>query len=280
MKLKNAAKYFDRDSVYDAYTGAYLFKAQFSTFEGSSPDGSFNRRRTVSVAPEVVPAPRRAVTVQGITWIMGELLADGFNDKPIRASSSAKEATGLYTLLTPAQAALRDLTGITKAYAHAEPLKETVNTLTNSAYSPQFEVAFGITESPRAGLFLRTATHHLHIRSVHRASEGYWIAIADEIGNASVNCEVAVQFGGAFDPVTETYGAGVATTGILLDMYKLYAYATQADELNKPGDQTLVVAKSAITPQAGAPLTIGTAPYKVIRFTDYADAWNIQVRRG
>lgn len=282
MKLKNAAKYFDTDSVYDAYSGDYLFKAQFSTFEGASPDGSFHRRRTVSVAPEVVAAPRRVVTVQGTTWIMGELIAEGFRDKPIRKSSSAKEVTGLYDLLTPGQAALREPTGIKQLYGHANYLKDTVNSLTDSAYDPQYEVTFAFPEVIQAGNFLRSLEHFLHIRTVQFANEGYWIATADEIAAAPTqnSCEVAVVLSGTFNPVTESYGVGTSTTGILLDMYKLYNFNTQADPRNQAGDMSLLVAKTAITPLAGQTLEVAGEEWRNIKFTSYHDAWNIQIRRS
>lgn len=282
MKLKNAAKYFDTDSVYDAYSGDYLFKAQFSTFEGASPDGSFHRRRTVSVAPEVVAAPRRVVTVQGTTWIMGELIAEGFRDKPIRKSSSAKEVTGLYDLLTPGQAALREPTGIKKLYGHANYLKDTVNSLTDSAYDPQYEVTFAFPEVIQAGNFLRSLEHFLHIRTVQFANEGYWIATADEIAAAPTqnSCEVAVVLAGTFNPITESYGVGTSTTGILLDMYKLYNFNTQADPRNQAGDMSLLVAKTAITPLAGQTLEVAGEEWRNIKFTSYHDAWNIQIRRS
>ena len=282
MKLKNAAKYFDTDSVYDAYSGDYLFKAQFSTFEGASPDGSFHRRRTVSVAPEVVAAPRRVVTVQGTTWIMGELIAEGFRDKPIRKSSSAKEVTGLYDLLTPGQAALREPAGIKQLYGHANYLKDTVNSLTDSAYDPQYEVTFAFPEVIQAGNFLRSLEHFLHIRTVQFANEGYWIATADEIAAAPTqnSCEVAVVLAGTFNPITESYGVGTSTTGILLDMYKLYNFNTQADPRNQAGDMSLLVAKTAITPLAGQTLEVAGEEWRNIRFTSYHDAWNIQIRRS
>lgn len=282
MKLKNAAKYFDTDSVYDAYSGDYLFKAQFSTFEGANPDGSFHRRRTVSVAPEVVAAPRRVVTVQGTTWIMGELIAEGFKDKLIRKSSSAKEVTSLYDLLTPGQAALREPTGIKQLYGHANYLKDTVNSLTDSAYDPQYEVTFAFPEVIQAGNFLRSLEHFLHIRTVQFANEGYWIATADEIAAAPTqnSCEVAVVLAGTFNPITESYGVGTSTTGILLDMYKLYNFNTQADPRNQAGDMSLLVAKTAITPLAGQTLEVAGEEWRNIKFTSYHDAWNIQIRRS
>lgn len=282
MKLKNAAKYFDRDFVYDAYTGVLLFRGQFSSFEGSNPDGSFNRRRTVSVAPEVEPAPRRAVSVLADVWIMGEFVTDGFNGRSIRKNASAKEATDLFTILTPGQAALRDAIGNAYAYGHRDYLKATVNTSTESAYNPQYEVFFSITETIPEGSFLRSDKSYLHVRSVQFANEGYWVALADQITNTNNpgSAEVEVETTGAYDPITETSSPGIVTTGLLIDMYQLYDYHTEADPRNEPGDMSLIVAQSAMTPIAGQELLIDGVKWRNISYTPYGDAWNIHIRRA
>lgn len=282
MKLRNAAKYFDRDFVYDGYTGIFLFKGQFSSFEGSNPDGSFNRRRTVSVAPAVDAAPRRVVSVLGNLWIMGEFVTDGFNGRAIRKNASAKEATDLFTILTPGQAALRDQVGNAHAYGHRDYLKVTVNTGTESAYTPQYEVYFSITETIPEGTFLRSDKSYLHVRSVQFANEGYWVGIADQIANTAQpgSVEVTVTTTGQFDPRTETYAPGIQTTGLMIDMYQLYDYQTEADPRNEPGDMTLVVAKSAVDASAGQELQIDGVVWRNVGYTENQDAWNIHVRRA
>lgn len=279
MKLKNAARYFDTDTVTDGYTGAVLFKAQFSSYEGAAPDGSFQRRRVVSVAPGILPAARRVVAVQGMRWIMGELVTDAFKDQPIRQTSAAKEATDLFNLLTPAQAALKSAG--TSIYGHKQHLKDTVNSITDSNYDPQYEVFFGITENLKAGYFLKSAKQYLHIRSLLYANEGYWVAVSDELAtDPATDAEVTATFSGAYNPVTETHAAGVTTTGIMLDMYKLYNFNTEADPRNQAGDMSLIVAKSAVTPRADQLITIAGVTWKNIKFTSYFDAWNIQLRRA
>ena len=279
MKLKSAARYFDNDTVTDGYTGALLFKAQFSSYESAAPDGSFQRRRVVSLAPGIAPASRRVVVVQGMRWIMGELVTDAFRDKPIRQTSAAKEATDLFTLLTPAQAALKSAG--TAIYGHKQYLKDTVNSVTDSNYDPQYEVFFGITENLKAGYFLKSTQQYLHIRSLQYANEGYWVAVSDELAtNPATDAEVTATFAGVYDPVTETHAAGVTTTGVMLDMYKLYNFNTEADPRNQAGDMSLIVAKSAVTPKADQLITIAGVNWRNIKFTPYFDAWNIQLRRA
>lgn len=279
MKLKKAAVYFDTDTVLDGYTAAPLFKAQFSSYEGAAPDGSFQRRRVVSLAPGVTPAPRRVVVVQALRWIMGELVTDAFRDKPIRQTCAAKEATDLFSLLTPAQAALK-APGYS-LYGYRQYLKDTVNSLTDSAYDPQYEVFFGFTETIKAGYFLKSDKQYLHIRSVQFANEGYWVGVSDELAREpATDAEVTAAFAGSYDPVTETHASGVTTTGIMLDLYKLYDFNTQADPRNQAGDKSLIVAKTAVTPTDNQEITINGVKWRNIKFTTYHDAWNIQIRRA
>lgn len=281
MKLAQAALYFDRDSVYDAYTGALLFKGQFASYDGSLPDGSFSRRRTVSVGPDVVHPARSVVTVHGEKWIVGEFIRDGFFDKPIRKTASAKAVTNLFTFLTPGQAAL-GATGTTTAYGQERYLKDTVNTPTTSDYSPMYEITFGPNETVPDEYFLRSPKDLYHIRTTYTALEGFTVATADLIGSTDYgeNKFVTAVFGGGMDPITELPAAGTTTTGILLYAYKLYYHATEADPKNAQGDKTLIVAKSAVTPANGGPVTIDSEPYRIFGITSYHDSWNLRVRRA
>lgn len=280
MKLKSAARLADWDIALDGYSELPLFKAQFSSYDGAQPDGSYSRRRTVSLAPEIEPADRRVVIVENTRWIMGELVTDTFKGKPIRTTASAKQATDLYLLLTPAQAALQDVSG-RSAYGFMSHLKDTVNSLTDSSYDPQYEVTFAITEEILAGHFLRSPRSLLHVRSVHLEAEGYWVATADELDRAPdvAAAEVTATFSGKLDPITEEYLPGTTTTGILMELYKLYTFNTQADPRNQAGDMSLLVAKSSITPSPGQEVIIAGQAWRNIKFTEYRDAWNIQIRR-
>ena len=281
MKLAKAAVFFDRDSVYDAYTGLLLFKGQFASYDGSQPDGSFSRRRTVSVGPDVLHPPRSVVTVHGERWIVGTFIRDGFFDKPIRKTASAKAVTDLFTFVSPGNAAL-GLPGSVSAYGQERYLKDTVNTPTTSDYSPQYEISFGPTEVVPDEYFLRSPTDLYHVRTVYAALEGFQVATADLIGatNYGENKFVTVETAGVIDPITELPAAGVTTTGILMYAYKLYYHATEADPRNNQGDKTLIVAKSALTPVNGSTLTIDSEPYRIFGITDYHDSWNLRVRRA
>ena len=280
MKLINAARLADWDSTYCGYTGNYLFKAQFSAYEGADPSGSWQRRRTVSVAPGIVAPHRRVVVVQGVRWIMSTLVSDTYKDRQIRQTASAKEATDLYQILTPGQAALQQPVPLT-AYGHLEHLKDTVNSLTDSAYDTQYSASFALTETILSGHFLRSPRNFLHIRSVNLAAEGLWEATADDLTttNEGLGTDVLATFAGSFDPVTETSAPGATVPVIVVDLYKLYNFNTQADQRNQAGDMSLLVAKSSTTPVAGQDIQINGRKWHNVRFTEYRDAWNVHIRK-
>ena len=281
MKLSNAAKFFDRDSVYDAYTGLLLYKAQYASFEGAAPDGSFSRRRTVSIAPEVTPAPRGVVRVQNELWINGNFIGDSFFDKTIRRTASAKAVTDMFQFLTPGQAALAS-TPTKTAYGQARYLKDTVNTQTNANYGGQYELAFSPSEEVSDEMFLKDSSKLYHVRVVTKELEGFYMATADEVEDYARGEDplATVMFAGAFDPINETTVPGITTTGVLMYAYKVYNYETQADPTNVPGDRFLFVAKSAVTAVTGTTVTINGDPYRVHGVQGYFDSWKLKVRRA
>lgn len=288
MKLASAAKYFDNDVVYDGYTNAQLFRAQFSSYEGSRPDGSFQRRRVISMAPNLVVPTRRVIKVYSDRWVMGIPVEDGWKGRTIRKTAACKLATDAFYLLTPGQAALRTA-GTTLIYGYAEYLKDTVNTPTDSEYDPQYLVALG--EQVGDGMFLKSADRYLRVRSAYAEASGFEHFICDEIsysyGGAYTdgelfgrNCEVDVVFSGTYNPITDTDAVGTTTTGILMDMYKMYRYNTAADFKAAPGAMTLIVAKSAVTPLVGRTATISGIKWQVMGITAWQDAWNLHLQRA
>ena len=282
MRLLNAAKSFNQDTVLDAYSGAVLFKAQFASYDAAAMGGSFQRRRTVSTVPSSIPAERRVVAVQSIRWVMGEFQLDSYMDRPIRQSCSAKIVTGLFTLLSPAQAALRDPTGVRTIYGSAEYVRDTTNTLTSSEHDPFYNVIFGSVENVPDGYFLRSDDQYFHIRSVQIMPEGFINLACDQIAldsSAVKNCEVEVTLAGAFDPITETQGAGTSATGILMDMYRLFKYQTESVDKNTSGDMSLILS-NVETLTAGQTITINGEDWRVIDFSPYLDAWNVHIRRA
>lgn len=283
MDLFKAALFFDRDKVYDGYTGVFLFKAQFSSYDGSQLDGSFIRRRTVSFGPKIVVPDRRVVSVLGERWVVGTPITDGWDGKAIRLTASSKSVTDLFEVLTPGQL-IDNLPYSSQAYAHTRPLKETVNTTTDSEYDAQYEVSFGVNEPIPKGMFLKSPRLLLHVRSVSLPAEGFVDAIADDLSTefdsegTSMGLQ-PVQLQGGYNPIDDTMLPGATVMGLVMDMYKLYEYQEQANPVNTRGDKTLLLSRT-VQIKTGDKVTINQTQYTVVTKQPYMDAWNLQIRKG
>lgn len=284
MKFANVAKFFDRDPIHDGYSDVFLFNAQFASYDSSNPDGTFQRRRTLSLAPSVVVPPHRVVSCYSQRWVVGDLAPDGFYSKPVRYTASSKLATDLFEVLTPGQACSR-ATSSSNLYSHVDHLKDTVNSNADSEYDPQYEASFARGSAVLKGYFLKSSGRYLYVRSCRLDASGFVVATADEIrsslgGAWDTNCEVTATFAGPINPITELPGAGTTTSGILLDMYKLYSYATDADELNRRGDRTLLIASMNPKPAAGQRVTINGTRWQILTCQPFMDAWCIHLKRA
>jgi hypothetical protein len=275
MRLVDASRYFDDVVVRDAYTNVFLFKAQVAAYIDSQVDGTISRRRTISLDPSITLPTRRALKYGNEVWIVGDGIKDYLQGTALRTSVAAKRCDEKFMIRTPGDACLT-LNGV-EAYGQKDYLKSTVNSPTDSEYDSQYEVSFSSSETVNKGYILRSYGKYYNVRGTHELLEGFKVAEVDEIEAA----EVAVTFTelGTYDPITDSYGGvPVVTTGLLMDMYKLYAYKTESDPTNKPGDKTLLVAASAVTPKVGASVS-ASGSWRVAQVIPHLDAYLCHLQR-
>lgn len=277
MRLANAANYFEDTLLRDPYTNAGLFRGSVQI--DSSTGGSSLARRHALCLPHGVTVPtRRAVKFHNEVWVIGDPVRDMMFGIPIKVNYMAVKGTDLMTIKTPGQAALGTTVGPVSAWAQNSYLKSTVNNLTDSQYDSQYECFFAHTEAVNKGSFLIGPDgRSYYVRNTHVTVENFRVAEIDQLDQAT---PLALVFEtGAYDPIADTFSAAnVNTTGMLVDMYKLYKYDTQSDPINKPGDYTLVVAQSAITPQAGKSVIFSSRTWRIHAVDANGDGWNCHVR--
>lgn len=278
MKLKNLAAHYDRDKVYDAYTGAYLFKAQFSSFDGSQLDGSFIRRRTVSMRPEYVLPPRRVITLYGEQWVLSEPIKDGFNSAPVRQTMSARKCHGLYQIKTAHELAL-GITAPRSAYAYRSFVRATQDA-TETYMEPYTEFSFALTEASMDKCFIVQNSRVWSPRFETDNSEGFKYIEADEVVSEGDVSESYVQVQGKkeYDPVEMTEISSLTFTALLIDRYVLFKKLDQAQESNYAGDKTLIVSKSS-DPNPQGYYDIGTGRWSILALHDLGDGWAVHVRK-
>ena len=281
MRFKNVAKFFDRDSCYDGYTGTFLFKAQLASYDGSQPDGTTQRRRTASLAPELVASvpSHRVVLAHGDRWILGNFIQDGFYNQAVRSTAAAKYATGLYAVLTPAQAA-NNAAAPRSIYGSADSKREAKNP-DGSDFRTVNVVNVAGTEADLLTKFLRIDSTYYHVKSDTYDISGHLELVVDLVEwDYAASPTVTVAYTGAWNPVTETFAAGATFPALALPRTMLYREDVQDASKNLPGDTTLLVDKLAYpNPAAGVKLTISGASWTVEGYVTYGDAWALHVRR-
>ena len=300
MKLANAAKYFDRVSMADAYTGTAMpYKVQFSTFEETDPDGSVARRRTMSMAPGLTLPTRRVVSLLGEIWLLGEPSADAVFDKVIRQTVPMRRVTNLAQALTPGQMVAAS-TGLA-IYGRLEQMKNTVDTATSSDYLPFFTLVLAGAEFKNLnsgwaqvpGFFRIEDGTLFRCRTSYPAEDGMTVVEADLIDRYGLTQAQVTT--GAYDPVTDTF-AGTTSTfqTLVMPTHQLYRRKAEAEKF-KPEDLTVLVRFADYpAPKVGTPLQIRIpefnsaapapnapfSPVQIVGITLEADCWNLHVRRA
>ena len=300
MKLANAAKYFDRVSMADAYTGTAMpYKVQFSTFEETDPDGSVSRRRSMSLAPGLTLPARRVASLLGEIWLLGEPSADAVFDKVIRQTVPMRRVTNLAQALTPGQMVAAS-TGLA-IYGRLEQVKNTVDMATSSDYFPFFTLTLAGAEFKNLnsdwaqvpGFFRIEDGTLFRCRTSYPAEDGMTVVEADLIDRYGLTQAQVTT--GAYDPVTDTF-AGTASTfqTLVMPTHQLYRRKAEAEKF-KPEDLTVLVRFADYpAPKVGTPLQIripefnsaapapsaSFSPVQIVGITLEADCWNLHVRRA
>lgn len=277
-EMLDVASHFDTDPVVNAYTSVFAFFGQSTTFNEASPDGSVNKRRTLSVNPSITIPSRRAISIYGDVWIVGDSNVDGFSATPIRRTYWLKKATQSAVIQTPGQL-LAGVVG-TLTYVNTEYLKDTVNSTSNAEYDTFWEVFISADETVAKGMYIKWGNYLSRVRNTHLDIAGFNNAQCDELDAGSL-VTATTNVGGTYDPISETTTGGGATNypAILLDAYKIYRYDTQADKKVDAGDMFLVV-QSSTPSEVGRVFTIDGEKWRVLNKYTELDALSLHIRRA
>lgn len=296
----DVANHFNAVAVYDGYTGSFLFNGQFSNFMEAGPEGSISRRRTMSTAPSTTLPTRSVILVAGERWVIGNENLDTMCSAVIRQNHWLKKVTEQVALLSPGEAAL-GAAGMS-VYVSKDYLKDTVEAITDATYDSFWNIYLSSAEIVAKGYFMRSGSRLFRVRGIHEDTSGHQNAACDELNTgAYVTVNLAVTH--AYDPVADAYvpvagptsgitnwgdyfldpvtgGVVLSATGILLERSKVYTKKTEADSANMPGDKSLLLAMSAVTPIVGKIIQIDHVDWRVLNFTAELDAWVLHIRRA
>lgn len=275
MKLANVVRHFSKEKVFDAYTGAYLFSGHMLA-PAAHVSGDTFRRHTMSTVDGITPPARGAVSVLGDYWLIGNSNPDGFKGSVVRRNHSLKKSSGLLNLLTPAQACL-SATGL-PMHVYKEYYRDTTNAQSDAEFSTMWSLHCSINEATAEGSFFRDGASLLRVRNIYPIQEGFNIAETDVLDPDALQ-PVTFTSTGKVDLVTDLPTAmSVMTTVIQTDSSKFYVFATEAQDPRKPGDRTVFVAKSALTPAQGMTFRMLGQVWRVLALTSERDAWALHAR--
>lgn len=277
MRMTAAARHFHQTQAYDGYTLAPVFKCHLSNFDDSSSDGSTARRRALHLAPDAVVPTRRAVQINGETWLVGGSNADSYHDELMRRSYGMKKATDLAAILSPA-AACEGAVG-TSSYIHKHYFREVTNPQNDSDIDTMWNVFLAPGETVGEGSFFRLADRLLRVRNVYLPVEGLRVAQSDQL-DADARVQVTFISDTYIPEEDTTLSKAVQVWAIRMEYSKLYKNEILPESRSEAGDMSLLVAKSALTPKVGDKLRMSDRLWRVTKLDTELDAWLMKVERA
>ncbi len=282
MNLSTAARFFDKTVCTDAYNPTTTFLGQLDLYDDSKRDGTTVERRILSTGPDIVIPTRRTLTIEGVTWIVGQKNIDSFQGKTIRNKYVIHQTSTLGMARTPKQ--LLSSGGL-PLYASAVWLKDIKDVEASSKIYSFMNTYFAVGENVVVGDILTLGTDNYRLRNVYTSAAGV------QIGEASTMPKDAIQSinytsknGQAYNAASDSYGAGVSTVfNTLWERFQdAYSYESAASPKYTPGDIVMVVAKSDVaTPRVGDTLLAQGVTWTLVSFQDdNRNCWEMQVRRG
>lgn len=275
MDIADAATFFDDDPVYDAYTGLLLFYGQTASFDDSSSDGATNRRRVLSVAPDIVMPTRGGLKLYSDLWIVGTGTPDGFQGDPVRRHFSMKRVTNLAALLTPTEALAASVG--TPVYIHKHYFKEVVNAGTSADVDNYWNVFIPPGEAASRGSFLRLEDDTLlRVRNDYLPVEGLRVLQSDQLDVGART--TAVFRTGTLNRATDTVSSGTSTVNaIVIEPSKFYRFEHMSEPAIQKGDMTVFV-PTTITPRVDQQFAMSGKNWRVLYTVAENGCWALLAR--
>lgn len=276
MRLAAAARHFDRQVLADAYGTTVTVRGQFDLFDDSKRDGAVTRRRILSTAPAVSIPARRALQLDGYTWIVGSGNPDYYGAGAIRRKYVLHEADGLANVQTLAEF-IAGTAGMS-AYTALDWVKAAKEIDESSDLNDVLGAVFAITENvPGVGVLTLAGKHYL-LREPHETAAGFLSVLVDEIKAPAL--EVGTFTDRTYDAVSDTWTGAATEVGFLrLRWQSHFRYLSQRTLHYQPGDDVLICLQSAAAPKANDQITLADGLWQVLTVQAEGDCWSIHVRR-
>lgn len=276
MDFADVASFFDDDPVYDGYTNALLFRCHTTPHDDQTSSGATARRRTMTTENATTPPARGVVKVYESYWLVSDSNPDSFRGELVRRSYSLKKSTGLMDLLTPGQATLS--AAGTAIHTQKEYYRDQANARTESDWDVMWNIFAALAEPIVKGSFFRQAGVLYRVRNTYPSVDMFRIAETDQLDDDALQSALFTT-AGVLNLRTDTLDTtSQAATVIQTDTQKFYEFRTQGESTQQPGDRTVFVAKSVITPKVGGEFTMLGAQWRILAVVSEQDSWALHAR--
>lgn len=275
MKLKDAARFFDKTIAKDAYTGLTAFRCQIDPLDLYRVEGVRVKIRSMSAAPGIVVPLRRVILVGSQRYLMSDSSADEWGAETLRLRFVLQGADHEIQIRTIAQV-LADTAGVS-AFASIDFNKYGTDERDNSDFHAQYHIFFGGAEVVPENAILSSGADHYLVRNSYRTPAGLVDALSNKL-DAPV-ADAATFKVRAYDPITDTYTDTANTVRCVRVRWQdHFAYLSQGSTEYERGDIQAFVPLS-VTPKAGDTLTLADGAWRIVSSLALPEYHSLHLRR-
>lgn len=274
MKLKNAAKAFDRTTAVDAYDAFSSFRCQVEPLDMYRTEGTRIKVRNMSTSPDVDIPTRRAIMFDGQAYLVSDVSYDYWGKEKIRARYVIQGADHVVEIRTIPQI-LGSVAGI-QAYASIEFNKYSTDERDNSDYHPQYHIFFG-KEEVREGVIVSTSTRSFLVRNSYTTPAGIVDALCNELDSPVI--DAAVFKVRTYNPTTDSFTETSSTVRCIRVRWQdHFTYLSQGSQKYERGDMVVFMPLS-VTPKPSDVIELGDGAWRVLASVDFSGYRSLHMRR-
>lgn len=275
MKLKNAAKAFDRTTAVDAYNSFYSFRCQVEPLDMYRTEGTRIKVRNMSTAPDVTIPERRVIMFDGQAYLVSDSSYDYWGKEKIRARYVIQGADDVVEIRTITQI-LGSVAGV-QAWASIDFNKYSTDERDSADYHPQYHIFFGKEVVPENAI-VTTSTRSFLVKNSFTAPSGFVDALCNELDSPVI--DAATFKVRTYNPITDSSTESSSTVRCIRVRWQdHFAYLSQGSQKYERGDMVVFVPLS-VTPKSNDVIELGDGPWRVLASVDFGGYRSLHVRRA
>jgi hypothetical protein len=274
MKLKAAARFFDRTKAVNAYNNSQTFKCQLEPLDMYRTEGTRIKIRNMSTDPSVVVPSRRTILIDEQAYLVSDASYDYWGKDKLRARYVIQGADHVVEIRTISQV-LENVSG-TLAHASIDFNKYSTDERDSADYHPQYHIYFGNEEVPEHAILSTSDGHYYLVKNSYRTPSGLVDALSNELDSPVI--DAATFKSRTYNPLTDTHTDTSTTVRCVRVRWQdFFNYLSQGSTKFERGDMQVFV-PSSVTPKPNDLIEIGGSPWRVLASADRSGFKALHVR--